>query len=88
MTHKLMIEGISAAREMSKFFMRPQKLHWMAIEQLVGYLKKEMDGIKLTYRKPLDLRFAAVTDSNYGTDKLKKRSINGAIYTLEGPIIG
>jgi len=83
-----LIEGINAAREMSKFFKRPQKHHWKAIEQFVGYLKKEMDHIKLTYRRPLDLRFAAVADSNYGIDKLKRKSVNGAIYTLEGSIIG
>ena len=36
----------------------------------------------------MDLRFAAVADANYGTDKLKRRSISGAIYTLGGSIIG
>ena len=49
LTYKLMIEGINTAKEMSKFFMRPQKHHWRAIEQLIGYLKQEMDGIKLSY---------------------------------------
>ena len=36
----------------------------------------------------MDLRFAAIADSNYGTDKLKKRSISEAMYTLGGSIIG
>ena len=53
LTHKLMIEGINTARKRSKFFMRPQKHHWRTVEQFVGYLKQEMDGIKLTYRRPL-----------------------------------
>jgi len=88
LTHKLMTEGISAAKDMSKSFMRPKKLHWKSIEQFVGYLKKEMNDIKLTYRKPLDLKFAAIADSIYVSNNLKRRSVSGAIYTLGRLIIG
>lgn len=88
LTQKLMLEGINAAQEMPKFFVKPQKPHWKAVEQFVGYLKKEMHNIKLTYRKPLDLRFVAVADSNIVMDKLKRRSVSGAIYTLGGSFTG
>src|SRR5687767_2226896 len=43
LTHKLMLEGVNAAREMSKFFMNPQKQHWNALEYFVGYLKRERE---------------------------------------------
>jgi len=88
LTNKLMIEGMNAAREMSKFFMRPQKQHWKAVKQFVGYLKQEQSMIMLTYRKPLELRFMAVADSNYATDKHDRKSVSGAIYTLGGTITG
>ena len=88
LTKKLMLEGCNAAREMSKFFMRPQRQHWNAFEHFVGYLKQEQGNIRLTYRKPLELRFMAVADSNYGTDKLLRRSVTGGIYTMGGSIIG
>ena len=52
LTHKLMLEGVNAAREMSKFFMKPQKQHWKAVKFFVGYLKQERDKIKMTFRKP------------------------------------
>ena len=88
LTNKLMIEGCNAAREMSKFFMKPQRHHWKAVEHFVGYLKQEQSNIKLTMRKPHELRFMAVADSNYGTDKLQRQSITGGIYTVGGSIIG
>jgi hypothetical protein len=83
-----MLEGQNAAREMSKFYGKPQPQHWKAVEHFVGYLKKEMNYIKLTYRKPAELRFIAVADSNFATDKHDRRSISGAIYTVGGTIIG
>jgi len=88
LTHKLMMEGVNAAREMSKFFMKPQAQHWKAVEYFVGYLKKEQHDVKLTFRRPMKLRFMAVADSSYGTDKLRRRSISGAIYTVGGTITG
>ena len=88
LTHKVMLEGANAARELSKFFIKPQKLHWKAVEHFVGYLKKEKDNIKLTYRRPLELKFMAVADSNYATDKQTRRSVSGGIYTIGGTIIG
>src|SRR5688572_24909844 len=49
-------------------------------------LKKEQNNVKLTYRMPKDLRFMAVAESSYGTDKLKRRSISGVIYIVGGTI--
>jgi hypothetical protein len=87
LTNKLMVEGCNAAREMSKFFMKPQKQHWAALDHFVGYLKAEQDNIRLTYRKPSELKFMGVADSNYGTDKLLRQSVTGGIYTMGGSII-
>src|SRR6476620_3803685 len=87
LTNKLMVEGCNAAREMSKFFMRPQKHHWKALEHFVIYLKQEQGNIRLTYRKPLELKFLGVADSNYGTDKLLRQSVTRGIYTMGGSII-
>ena len=42
----------------------------------------------LTYRRPRELRFMAVADSNYATDKHDRKSVSGAIYTLGGAITG
>ena len=88
LTHKVMLEGANAARELSKFFIKPQKPHWKAVEHFVGYLKKEKDNIRLTYRKPLEIKFMAVADSNFATDKQTRRSVSGGIYTIGGTIIG
>ena len=58
------------------------------MEHFVGYLKKEKENIKISYRKPAELRFMAVADSNFATDKHDRRSISGAIYTVGGTVIG
>ena len=88
LTHKLMLEEVNAAREMSKFFLNPQKQHWNALEYFVGYMKRERGKFQITFRMPKELRFIAVADASYGTDKQQRRSISGAIYTVGGTITG
>ena len=82
LTSKIMIEGCNASREMAKFFSRPTSSHWHALHRFVGYLKKEKDNIKLTYRKPHDLRCVIMVDSNYAMNKDDRRSVSGAIHTV------
>ena len=50
-------------------------------------MKAKQDNIRLTYRKPSELKFMGVADSNYGTDKLLRQSVTGGIYTMGGSII-
>ena len=83
---KLFPEGANAARELAKHFANPGKEHWEAVERYVGYLKRNRNEIKLTYRKPREIRALATVDSNYATNKEDRRSITGAIFTVGGII--
>jgi hypothetical protein len=83
---KIFVEGSNAARELARHFSNPGKEHWEAIGRIVGYIKAHKDKIKLTYRRPTELRAVCNVDSNYATDKQDRRSITGAIYTLGGTI--
>jgi hypothetical protein len=83
---KVMVEGSNAARELAKHFQKPTEPHWKELERFVGYLKKMNGDVKLTYRKPRELRPVAMVDSNYATNTDDRRSVTGAIYTLGGSI--
>ena len=88
LTHKVMLEGSNAARELSMFFMKPQKHHWKAVKHFVGYLEKEKENIRLTYKKLLGLKFMTVANSRFGTNKHNKRSFSEDIFTARKTIIG
>ena len=88
LTQKLMVKGINAARELTKYFGCPKIEHWKSVEYFAGFLKKEKEHIRLTYQKPKEMRFVAMVDSNYATDKETRKSISGAIYTVGGGITG
>lgn len=81
---KLFVEGSNPVRELAKYFSNPGDEHWKAIEKFVGYLKDNEDDIKLTYRKPRELRIVSSVDSNYATDKEDRRSVSGALHSLGG----
>jgi hypothetical protein len=83
---KLYVEGSNPVRELAKFFSNPGSEQWKALERFVGYLKENEDDIKLTYRKPKELRIVSSVDSNYATDKGDRRSISGGLHTLGGMI--
>jgi hypothetical protein len=83
---KLFLEGSNPAREMAKHFSNPGEAHWKEVERFVGYMKGNIDEIKLTYRKPREMRVMAMVDSNYATNKDDRRSVSGAIYTTGGTI--
>jgi hypothetical protein len=83
---KLFVEGSNAARELARHFSNPGPEHWEAVARLVGYIKLHANDIKLTYRKPMDMRAVCNVDSNYATDKEDRRSVTGAIYTVGGTI--
>ena len=83
---KIMPEGANAARELSRFFSNPGEEHWKSLQRFVGYLRKHKDKIKLTLRKPREMRVGINVDSNYATNKEDRRSVTGAIYTLGGMI--
>jgi hypothetical protein len=85
---KIFPEGANAVREMTKHFSNPGEDHWKALERFVGYLKTNKEKIRLTYRKPRELRPLTIVDSNYATDKTDRRSISGNLDTLGGVIVG
>jgi hypothetical protein len=84
---KLLIEGSNAARELARQFGNPNDAHWEELGRFVGYLKRHRKLVKLTYRKPKDLRVLSNVDSNYATDKETRRSVSGAIHTIGGTIV-
>jgi hypothetical protein len=43
-------------------------------------------NIKITYRRPRELRPMAMVDSNYATNTDDRRSVTGAIFTVGGTI--
>jgi hypothetical protein len=83
---KVFVEGSNAARELSKHFQKPVEVHWKELERFVGYLKENENDIKITYRKPRELRPMAMVDSNYATNTDDRRSVTGAIFTVGGTI--
>jgi hypothetical protein len=83
---KVFVEGANAARELSKHFQKPVQEHWKELERFVGYLKGNQENIKITYRKPRELRPMAMVDSNYATNTDDRRSVTGAIFTVGGTI--
>jgi hypothetical protein len=84
---KLLIEGSNAARELARQFGNPNDAHWEELGRFVGYLKRHRKLVKLTFQKPRDLRVLSNVDSNYATDKETRRSVSGAIHTIEGTIV-
>ena len=83
---KLFVEGSNPVRELAKFFSNPGVQHWKAAEKFAGYLKENEENIKLTYRKPKELRMVSSVDSNYATDKESRRSVSGNLHTMGGMI--
>ena len=84
---KIFPEGANAARELTRHFSNPNDDHWKEVGRFVGYLKHLGKDIKLTYRKPKEMRVMSVVDSNYATDKDTRRSVSGGIHTLGGSIV-
>jgi hypothetical protein len=80
------VEGANPARELSKHFQKPAQEHWKELERFVGCLKGNQENIKITCRKPRELRPMAMVDSNYATNTDDRRSVTGAIFTVGGTI--
>jgi hypothetical protein len=83
---KLMVEGANPARELAKHFSNPGEIHWKEVERFVGFLKANKDDIRLTLRKPRELRSVINVDSNYAQDAVDRRSVSGMIATIGGQI--
>jgi len=87
LTSKMMIEGCNASRELARYFTGPKEQHWKALYRFVGNLKENKDNIKVTYRRPKELRIVGNVDSDYATNKTNRRSVTGCIITLGGGTI-
>jgi hypothetical protein len=83
---KIFPKGTNAVRELSRQFSNPNKDHWDKLRRFIGYLKLHEENVKITYRKPNDLRVLSYVDSNYATNKDDRQSVSGAIHTLGGTI--
>ena len=49
-------------------------------------MKTNEEDIKLTYRKPKELRMVSSVDSNYATDTETRRSVSGNLHTMGGMV--
>jgi len=83
---KLFAEGCDSARELSRHFSNPGEEHWKGLGRAVGHLKKIEKGVKLIFRKPLQLASGAASDSNYATSTIDRRSVSGGLTVLGGMI--
>jgi hypothetical protein len=81
---KLHVGGSNPVRELANFFLNPGVKQWKALERFAGYLKENNDDIKLTHRKPKELRIVSSVDSNYATDKGDCPSMSGGLHALGG----
>jgi hypothetical protein len=79
---KIFPEGSNAARELAQQFSNPGAEHWIKVMKYVGYLKQHKKPIKMTYKKPQDLRVVSNVDSNYETNKEDRRSVSGHLHTV------
>jgi hypothetical protein len=84
---KIFPEGANAARELARHFLNPGPMHWHELARYIGYLKAMEEEIRITYRKPKELRALSFVDSNYTTDKEDRRSVSGGIHTAGWTII-
>ena len=85
---KILGECANSVRELAKFFGNPGPTHWAALEKLVGYIKYIQEDIKVTYRKPKELRVINYVDSNFSSNKDDRKSITGMHCTLGGTLTG
>jgi len=76
-----MIEGCNASRELARYFTGPKE------EQYICGLSQGKHILKITYRKPRELRIVGNVDSDYATNKSDQRSVSGCIMTLGGGTI-
>lgn len=64
--------------------MNTEEQQWVELERMIGYIMVNKDNIKITYRKPKELRPAGMLDSNHATNKDDRRSISGALFMVGG----
>jgi hypothetical protein len=83
---KLMPEGANAARELSRQFGNPSKEHWKELEKFVGYLNKNPE-VKLTIRRPKELRAAGMFDSNFASNPIDRKSVSAHDITIGGALV-
>jgi hypothetical protein len=83
---KLFVEGSNPVRELANFFSDPGIEHWKAVEKFAGCLKDNNQDVKLTHRKPKELRMMSSVDSNCAMDKESRRSISGNLHAMGGMI--
>ena len=81
---KIAAETSNPVRELTRHFQSPGPEHWKEVERLVAFLKNNADELKLTYRKPKEMRPGACVDSDYAKNKDDRRSVSGAMFNVGG----
>ena len=85
-TTKVGPDVANAERELLVHMSHPGTEHWELLGRLIGYLKvKETKGIII--RKPEVLKAVMFCDSNYATEKDKRKSVSGLVDTLAGTLL-
>ena len=59
---------------------------WKKLGRLIGYLKGKENKV-IIIRKPKVLKAVMLCNSNYTTDKEKRKSVSGLVATLGGTLL-
>lgn len=66
----------------SRYLANPRRQHWLAVKQVLRYLKGSVK-LGLSYNKE-HLNSGGVVDSDFVGDRDKRRSLIGYVFTLYG----
>lgn len=67
----------------SRFMSKPGSDHWEAVKWLLRYLKGSLD-LKLMFTQEDEFKVQGYSDSDFGGDLDKKRSLSGYVFTVGG----
>jgi len=84
---KVAPEIANAVRELAGQMIKPNGMHWKAVDRVVGYVSSEPYQ-SLTFREPKNLRPYIYADADYAKDEDDQKSISGRISTLGGMLVG
>ena len=85
-TTKVGPDVANAERELAVHMSHHRPKHWKVLGRLIGYKKgKETKGI--INKNPKVLEGVIFCDSNYATDKEKRKSASGLVATLGGTLL-
>jgi len=84
---KVSPEIANPVRELSGQMIKPNDVHWKAVERVVGYVVSEPHQ-GLIFHEPKNLKPYIYADADYAKDEDDRKSISGRISTLGGMLVG